>query len=67
MPVNTLTNYLRQNQMKVEIEETIVKINKLIDNSDKDFKAHEVMQLSQAALNLAHAAATLTSINNTKT
>lgn len=40
----------------MNIEETITKINDLIDNADKDFKAHEVMQLSQAALNLAHTA-----------
>lgn len=48
----------------MNIEETIKKINNLIDNVDKDFKAHEVMQLTQAALNLANVAAILDSIKN---
>ena len=45
--------------MKIEIENTIKKINDLIDNTDKDFKPHEIMQLSQSALNLAHTAGQL--------
>jgi len=44
----------------MNIEETIKKINDLIDS--KDFKPQEVMQLSQSALNLANAAATLNGI-----
>ena len=45
--------------MKIEIENTLKRINDLIDNSDKDvFKAIEIMQLSQAVLSLSHAAAT---------
>ncbi|MDF1643928.1 MAG: hypothetical protein P1U80_07070 [Pseudomonadales bacterium] len=46
----------------MNIEETVKKINALIDRPDKDFKPHEVMQLSQAALNLAHAEAALNNI-----
>ena len=41
----------------MNIEKTIEKINALIDS--KEFKPHEVMQLSQSALNLAHAAAVI--------
>ena len=48
----------------MDIEETVKKINDLIDNADKDFQAHEVMQLSQAALNLAKASETLGAIDN---
>ena len=47
----------------MNIDETIRKINSLIDNPDKDFKPHEVMQLSQSALNLAHTAAVLSDIS----
>jgi len=50
--------------MKIEIENTIKKINDLIDNAEKDLKANEVMQLSQSALNLANTAATLDHIKN---
>ncbi len=46
----------------MNIEATVKKINDLIDSTDKDFKAHEIMQLSQAALNLAHAEETLANI-----
>ena len=53
--------YLAQNEVKIEV--TINKINYLIDNPDKDFKAHEVMQLSQSALNLANVAATLNNMD----
>lgn len=49
----------------MNIEETIKRINDLIDNSDKAFfKPQDIMQLSQAALNLAHAEATLVGIKN---
>lgn len=48
----------------MNIENTIKKINDLIDNNDKNFKANEIMQLSQSALNLAHVAATLYNIKN---
>jgi len=48
----------------MNIEETIKKINDLIDSPDKSFKTHEVMQLSQSALNLAHTALTLDAIKN---
>lgn len=48
----------------MNIKETVKKINDLIDNTDKDFKPHEVMQLSQAALNLANAEATLNNMKN---
>ena len=50
----------------MNIKETIKKINDLIDNADKDFKAHEVMQLSQSVLNLAHAAEILANIKEKK-
>ncbi len=46
----------------MDIERTVEKINTLIDNVDKDFKPHEVMQLSQSALNLAHTATVLNDI-----
>ena len=45
----------------ISIKEVVEKINALIDT--KDFKPHEVMQLSQAAVNLANAGAV---INNVK-
>ena len=44
----------------MNIQETLNRINNLVNNSDKAmFKAQDVMQLSQAVLNLAHAEATL--------
>ena len=50
----------------MDIKETVKKINTLIDNTGKDFKPHEVMQLSQSALNLAHTAAVLADIKRVK-
>jgi hypothetical protein len=47
----------------MNIEKTVQKINDLIDSANKDFKPHEVMQLSQAALNLAHVKATIAATN----
>ena len=49
----------------MNIEGTINKINKLIDSADSSFKPHEVMQLSLAALNLAHAKGILHEIKRT--
>ena len=48
----------------MNIEATINTINDLIDDTSRDFKPHEVMQLSQSALNLANTAATLDNIEN---
>ena len=50
--------------MNIKIESTIKKINDLIENTDRELKPNEVMQLSQSALNLAHVAATLNSMPN---
>lgn len=50
----------------MNIEKTVQEINTLIDNPNKDFKPHEVMQLSQSVLNLAHAAEILANIKEKK-
>ncbi|MCK5385789.1 MAG: hypothetical protein KAJ39_01300 [Gammaproteobacteria bacterium] len=49
----------------MNIEETINKINELLDSGDGNFNPHDVMQLSQAALNLAHAKGILHEIKRT--
>lgn len=48
--------------MKVKIEATLKKLNDLIDDSHNLANATEIMQASQAVLNLTHAAATLNEI-----
>ena len=48
----------------MNIEETVKKINNLIDSKGVTLNATEIMQLSQSALNLAHTAATLDAIKN---
>ena len=49
--------------MKVKIEATIKKLNELIDDSHGGSGATDIMQMSQAVLNLTHAMATLDAIN----
>ena len=48
----------------MSIEKTIEKINKVIIENVSHFTPNDIMQLSQASLNLAHTAATLAAIND---